>query len=143
MWPQARRVACGLCFALWGLCWSWAQPTSGASTPPPGSVVLSAEEYSALEEALMQAQTALEGSSETIKKLSDVVASNSTTIENSSTAITNSSSTIAAQSKALENSSSVIAEQARHLTRLSNACVVLGTAVGLEAVVLVLMLIFQ
>ena len=142
MWPRARRATCGLGYVLLALCWSWAQPTSGASTPPPGSVVLSQEDYDALVEAGVQAQSELRNSSGTIKKLSDVVASNSTTIENSSTTITNSSSTIAAQSKALENSSNVIAEQARHLTRLSNACVVLGSAAVVEAVLFILALIF-
>ena len=142
MWPRARRAACGLCFALWGLCWSWAQPTSGVSTPAPGSVVLSQEDYDALLEAGVQAQSELRNSSETIKNLSDVVASNSTTIENSSTVIRSSSETIAAQSKALENSSSAIAEQARRLMRLSNACVVLGSVAVVEAVLFVLALIF-
>lgn len=142
MWPRARRAACGLGYVLLALCWSWGQPVSGLSTLPPGSVVLSQEDYDALVEAGVQSQNELRNSSETIKNLSDVVASNSTTIENSSTVIRSSSETIAAQSKALENSSSVIAEQARRLMWLSSACVVLGTATAVEAIVIILLLIF-
>ena len=142
MWARTRRGACGLGFLLWGLCWSWASPTSPSSTLPPGSVVLSQEDYDALVEAGVQSQNELRNSSETIKNLSDVVASNSTTIENSSTVIRSSSETIAAQSKALENSSSVIAEQARRLMWLSSACVVLGSVAVVEAVLFVLALIF-
>ena len=142
MWPRARRAACGLGYVLLALCLSSGQPTSPPSTLPPGSVVLFQEDYDALVEAGVQAQNELRNSSGTIKNLSDVVASNSTTIENSSTVIANNSSTIAAQSKALENSSTVIAEQARHLTRLSNVCVVLGSAAVVEAVLFILALIF-
>jgi len=100
-------------------------------------VTISAEEYAAyqaLVEASMQAQTALGDSSATIRNLSDTVTSNSSVIANSS-------ETIVSQSKALENSSTVIAEQARHLTRLSNACVVLGSVAAGEAVAIILMLL--
>ena len=129
MWPRRRSVVCGLFFALWGLCSSWASPTSGASTSPPGSVVLSDADYSALLEAMMQAQEALADSSKTITQLSQTVEDNS--------------SVIAKQSEALTNSSSVIAEQERRLTRLSNACVVLGTATGLETAALLLLLLLR
>ena len=128
MWPRARRAACGLGYVLLALCLSWGQPSSGASTLPPGSVVLSAEEYSALEAALMQAQTALEDSSKTI--------------ERQQAELKNSSSVIALQSQALEDSSSVIAEQARLLDLRLKLCVVLGSATAVEAILFVLALIF-
>ena len=125
-----RRILCAvlaLGFGLLGLSSSWGQPTSQPSTLAPGSVVLSAEDYSALMEAQVQAQIALSGSSQTIKNLSDTVTSNS--------------NVITTQSEALKNSSTVIAEQARHLTRLSNACVVLGSVAAGEAVAIILMLL--
>ena len=128
MWPRARRAVCGLGYVLLALCLSSGQPTSPPSTLPPGSVVLSAEEYSALEEALMQAQTALNDSSSEITKLR--------------TELENSSSVIAGQSQTLESNSSVIAEQVRLLDLRLKLCVVLGSAAAVEAVLFILALIF-
>lgn len=120
MWPRRRTLcaALALSFGLWGLSSAWASPTSPPSALPPGSAVLLAEDYSALEGALIQAQQALSDSSQTIKQLSETVASNS--------------NVITTQSEALKASSKVIAEQARSLKMLSLACTVLGTAALLE-----------
>ena len=120
MWSR-RRTLCAvlaLFFGLWGLSSAWASPTSPPSALPPGSVVLSAEDYAAMEGALIQAQQALSDSSQTIKQQSEALMSSSTVITT--------------QSEALKASSTVIAEQARHSTWLSIACAVLGTAALLE-----------
>ena len=129
MWPRRRTLcaALALFFGLWGLSSAWASPTSPPSTLAPGSVVLLAEDYSALMEAQVQAQIALSDSSQTIKNLSDTVTSNS--------------NIITTQSEALKNSSTVIAEQARRLTRLWNACVVLGSVAAGESVAIILFLL--
>ena len=120
MWSRRRTLcaALALSFGLLGPCSSWASPTSPPSALPPGSVVLSAEDYAAIEGALEAAKTERQSNAETIKMLSGTVKSSSSVIER--------------QSNALETSSKVIAEQARSLKMLSLACTVLGTAALLE-----------
>lgn len=131
MWPRRRTLcaALALFFGLWGLSSAWASPTSPPSALPPGSGILSAEDYLALEGALIQAQQALSDSSQTIKQQSE--------------ALMSSSSVITTQSEALKASSKVIVEQARLLTRLSNVCAVLGVTAGVEAVILAVVLLFM
>ena len=120
MWPRRRTLcaALALSFGLLGPFSAWASPTLPPSALPPGSGILSAEDYAAIEAALEAAKAELVSNAETIKMLSGTVESNSSVIER--------------QSNALEASSKVIAEQAHSLKTLSVVCAVLGTAALLE-----------